>query len=209
MKKVTGMKIDPKDNHEVTPVPVESVDPFDAAYLRMSQDFDEDLGVKKELRAISITKPSKEAWIRTHHDPGFHMETYVIELKDDREIYLVSPELRIQVRDESTFSPRAFFTTITRQGVVFLWPIRLPGREGKLDAWNKSALDAADYAKTKWIRVSSNLNAGRYEFVTSTAEIPEPNWPDKSFNELLKLAFQDFYIDTIDHHVLKRLRGET
>ena len=35
-----------------------------------------------------------------------------------------------ELATEATFSPRTFFTAINRQGVVFLWPIRLPGPDG-------------------------------------------------------------------------------
>ena len=39
-------------------------------------------------------------------------------------------------------------TAINRQGVLFLWPIRLPGADGKIDDWSRSAMDAADEAKS-------------------------------------------------------------
>lgn len=194
--------VDRKESEEVAP------EPWDPARYTISQDFDADLGVKKELRAISIQKPNRESWVRTHPNPEYHFRTFVIELKEDRETYLVEPELWSEVNEDATFSAREFFTSMTRHGVVFLWPIRLPSPDGKWDNWNRSAMDAANFAKDKWIRVSSNLHAGRYEIVTSTAEIPDPVWPEKPFGELLKLAFQDFRIDTFDHPVLKRLRGE-
>jgi hypothetical protein len=38
-------------------------------------------------------------------------------------------------------------------------------------------------------------------------EHSEPVWPDRPFNELLKLGFGDRIIDSADHPVLKELRG--
>jgi hypothetical protein len=39
--------------------------------------------------------------------------------------------------------------------------------------------------------------------------LPPPTWPELSFGELLKIAFKSRYIDTLDHPVLLKLRGET
>src|SRR5262249_12734467 len=107
-----------------------------------------------------------------------------------------------------TFSPRALFTAINRQGVLFLWPIRLPGADGKVDGWSQSALEAAQKARSGWVRVSANLSLGAYEVWEATGEFGEPDWPDKSFRELLHLAFKGKLIECPDHPVLRRLRGE-
>jgi hypothetical protein len=37
--------------------------------------------------------------------------------------------------------------------------------------------------------------------------IKEPVWPEASFQDLIKIAFRDRLITTIDHPVIKRLRG--
>ena len=183
-------------------------DPFDPGRLRLSQDFAAGLGVKKALLTVPVRKPSKEWWIQTHADPSYRLQTAVLELKEDRETYLVDPALWHELATEATFSPRALFTSITRQNVVFLWPIRLPGPDGKIDEWNRSALEAATMAEGRWLRVAANMHLGAYEVFTASADLPEPEWPDTPFNGLLRVAFKDRYIDTLEHPVLKRLRGE-
>ena len=130
-------------------------DPYDPSRLRLSQDFASSLGVKKALLTVPVRKPSKEWWVQTHPDESYRLQTAVLELKEDRETYLVAPELWDQLATESTFSPRALFTAITRQGVVFLWPVRLPGPDGKIDEWSRSALEAATMAAGQWVRVSA------------------------------------------------------
>ena len=183
-------------------------DPFDPNRLRLSQDFASSLGVKKALTTIPVRKPAKEWWVRRHPDPDFGFATGVIELKEEQEIYLVDPSLWEDLASESTFGPRALFTTISRQGVLFLWPVRLPGPDGKQDPWNRSALEAAEIAKNGWIRIAANMHLGAYEVSTTTATWSEPAWPSESFQELLTVAFKDRFIDSKDHPVLKRLRGE-
>jgi hypothetical protein len=185
-----------------------AADPFDPGRLRLSQDFAAGLGVKKALLTVPVRKPSKEWWIQVHPDESYRLQTAVLELKEDRETYLVDPALWHELATESTFSPRALFTGVTRQGVVFLWPIRLPGPDGKIDEWNRSALEAATMAAGRWLRVAANMHLGAYEVFTAAADLPDPEWPETPFNELLRVAFKDRYIDTLEHPVLKRLRGE-
>ncbi len=181
---------------------------FDPSRLRLSQDFNASIGVKKALLTVPCRKPSKEAFIQTHPSEEYRVQTAVLELKEDREIYLVDPELWAELSTESTFGPRAIFTAITRQGVVFLWPIRLPGPDGKLDDWNQSALDAAGMAQSSWIRVASNMHLGAYEMFEASANLPAPEWPDVPFAKLLEVSFGKRYVKDLDHPVLKKLRGE-
>jgi hypothetical protein len=199
-----GGKLPPISSTSAGPAP----DPFDPAHLRLSQDFGASLGVKKALITVPVRKPSKECFIQVHPGEEFRIQTCVIELKDDREIYLVERALWPELVGEATFGPRALFTAMTRQGVVFVWPIRLPGPDGRLDSWNESALEAAKLADGQWVRIAANMHLGAYDVAVATAPIPPPAWPEISFKELLRVAFKGRYIDTMDHIVLRKLRGE-
>jgi len=185
-----------------------SLDPFDPAKLRLSQDFATSAGVKKHLTTVPVRKPSKEWFVQVHKDDNFRLQTYVIELKEEREMYLVDRSLWDNLSTEATFGPRALFTAISRQDVLFIWPVRLPSSDGKLDTWNESALEAASLATGRWIRVAANMALGAYESTEATANIPAPVWPEMSFQGLLKIAFRGRFIDSMDHIVLRRLRGE-
>lgn len=100
-------------------------------------------------------------------------------------------------------------TTINRQGVLFLWPIRLPGADGKIDDWSRSALDVADEAKSRWVRITANMSLGAYEVAVASGLAAEPSWPDLTFEEIIRVAFRDKMISEWSHPVLQRLRGET
>ncbi|NQU23667.1 MAG: hypothetical protein HQ567_20490 [Candidatus Nealsonbacteria bacterium] len=185
-----------------------SADPFDLVRLRLSQDFVSAAGVKKALTTVPVRKPSKEWFIRTHPDPAYRISSCVIELKEDNEIYLVDPSLWEDLISESTFGPRALITSVNRQGVIFLWSIRLPGADGRLDDWNRSALELSDLAAEKWVRVQSNRSLGAYEVFEATGDWQEPKWDLPPFQELLRIAFKESFIDTASHPVLRKLRGE-
>jgi len=180
--------------------------PFDPSRLRLTQDFASKAGVKKALITVPVRKPSKQDFVRVHPSDEYRLETAVLELKEERETYLVSPELWSELPSELT--PKVLFTTINRQGVLSLWPVRLPGEDGRLDDWNASALEAASMARKRWVRVVANMSLGAYEVYEATGNLPEPEWPEMAFSEILKIAFKGFYITEIDHPVIRRLRGE-
>lgn len=180
---------------------------FDPQRLRLSQNFAATVGVKKRVTVIQVRKPGKQEFIRVHPDSEYCLETAILEFKEEGETYLVDPALWNDLPGE--LIPKIIYTTINRQGVLRLWPIRLPDEEGKLDDWNQSALESADIAKTAWIRVSSNRSAGMYETFEASGNLSEPIWPDITFTEILKIAFKGKYIDHMEHPALLKLRGES
>ena len=99
------------------------------------------------------------------------------------------------------------FTTITRQGVIHLWPVRLPTPDGRRNIWHHSAMEAAQLAMTRWVRVKANMALGAYEISEAASTIPDPTWPPVTFQELLRIAFRHQYVDSINHPVVDRLRG--
>jgi hypothetical protein len=68
-------------------------------------------------------------------------------------------------------------------------------------------LEAAGIAKKKWIRLASSISLGAYEVFEASGDLPEPEWPDVTFQEILKIAFKNHFINSMDHPVISRLRG--
>jgi hypothetical protein len=180
-------------------------DPFDIASLRLHPSFIESAGVKKLLTTVPVRKPGKQDFIRVRPEPEYRENFAMIELKDDREEYLVRPEVQPDLAGEVVF--KTIFTVINRQGVVSLWPVRLPAPDDRKTDWPRSEREAAERAMTQWVRTKANLSLGAYETFVAETVIAEPVWPDYSFQELLRIAFRDRMVTSIDHPVVKRLRG--
>ena len=178
---------------------------FDLSRLRLSQNFAEKVGVKKALLTVPVRKPGRQEFIRVHPGEDMVIQTAVIELKEDHETYLVEPNLWSEMPSE--LAPKALFTTINRQGVLTLWPVRLPGEDGRHDEWSRSALEAVEIAKTRWIRIVANMALQAYEVFEATGNLPDPKWPEISFQRILEIAFKDRFIRTLDHPVVRRLKG--
>ena len=179
---------------------------FDLASMRLSQDFATAIGVKKRITTVPVRKPNRQEFVRVHPDPKYRLDTAVVELKAERETYVVAPSLWPEVHGE--LIPKRLLLTMTRQNVLILWPIRLPGEDGRIDQWNDSAMIAAERATQCWVRVASDRHLGAYELFEAPADLPEPEWPEISFQEILDIAFRGRQIDDINHSVLKQLRGE-
>jgi hypothetical protein len=183
-----------------------SDNPFDPQKLRLSQNYGASAGVKKLTTTIPVRKPGKQDYVRVHPDPDYRIETAVLEIKEEQETFLVAQELWDELPRELT--PKVLFTTINRQQVTSLWPIRLPGDDGRIDTWNGSAMEAATFAQKQWVRICSNKSLGAYDVYQATGEIPEPEWPELDLGQILEIAFKGRFINDFDHPVLKRLRGE-
>ncbi len=194
------------DRLTATPPEAEVADPFNADNLRMSQDFSSAVGVKKILTTMPCRKPNRHEFVRVRPGEEWRLETGVFEDKANRETYLVQPSLWPEMLGEIT--PTCLFLAVNRQGDAFLWPTKLPSDDRRTNTWNDSALSAARLAESQWIRVAANMGAGSYDTFAALGEIPSPEWPDLTFNAMLKLCFQNRMVDSPDHEVLRALRGE-
>jgi hypothetical protein len=186
-------------------VSIANSDPFDPANLRLSQAFTQTVGVKKLLLTIPVRKPSPQDFVRVHPSPDFRGDFPIIDLKDDREEYIVTAGLVDELSTELV--AKTLFTAINRQGVVFFWPVRLPGPDGKTNDWWHSAREAAELATRNWVRVKANTSLGAYDVSAAQSVISEPTWPEHDFWSLIKIAFRDHLITSLDHPVIQRLRG--
>jgi hypothetical protein len=185
---------------------VDIEDPFaDINNLRLDQNFAETCGVKKLLTTIPVRRPNPQDFVRVHPDPAYRELFPAIELKDERELYVVARNMRADLSTESV--PATLFTAINRQGVVFLWPVRLPAPDGKTNEWWRSAREAAELAMARWVRIKANMSLGAYEMFAAESVMQNPTWPELPFTELLRIAFRDRIISSADHPVVKRLRG--
>lgn len=179
---------------------------FDLDSLRLKQDFNETLGVQKMLTHVPVRKPNKTYFFRVRPDEEYRMEIGIVELKDTRETYLVTPAMMSEPGVHELVVPARLVTCVTRQNVVFLWPLKLE-KDGKLNPWHESALDAAQLAEGSWIRIAADMHLGAYQTFMATAELPEPVWPEHTFSELVLLGFKGLIVDSPDHPLIKQLTG--
>ena len=128
------------------------------------------------------------------------------EYGEKKDLYLIAPEVQHLVVSDTY--PARLVLAVDRAGICFLWPLKLPREEGRQMAWHTSAMEAAEYAKQDWVRMASNMSLGAYEIFRAQGELPDPQWPRESFQQLLAIAFKKTIISSPDHIVLRQLAGE-
>jgi hypothetical protein len=180
-------------------------DPFDLESLRLNPSFLETAGVKKLITTVPVRRPNPQDFVRVHPSPKYRDNFAVIDLKEDREDYLVRPEIIPELAGEITY--KTIFTAVNRQGICFLWPVRYPSPDDRRNDWARSMREAAELGMARWVRMKSNRDLGAYEVFEAESVMAEPVWPELSFQQLIKTAFRDRIIAETNHPVIRRLRG--
>jgi hypothetical protein len=190
----------------VPPSSIELPDPFNLDGLRIPQNFTETVGVRKLLTTVPVRKPNPQDFCRVHAGEAFSANVRVIELKEDRELYLIAPALVGELAPETKV--KTLYTAINRQGVLFLWPVSYPISDERELEWHRSLREAAELAKTEWVRVQANKALGAYEMRVADSVMTDPTWPPEDFQQIIRIAFRGFMIDSLEHPVIRRLRGQ-
>ena len=181
-------------------------DPFDPASLRLPQDFSVAQKAKKALVAMYVTKPKPHWWVRVHQEAIYHLLTYTIEMEQGV-LYVVPQAVAdelIGVIGGGMLKARTMYLAVTRRNEPFFWPVPFKGPEDRPNEWTTSMQEAIHLALTQWVRIVANTSMGLYDVYDS--EGPEPVWPTQSMSQLLRIAFKDRVIDTLDHPVVQQLR---
>jgi hypothetical protein len=179
----------------------------DLAALRLSDsDTAAVVGAREVLSHVPVRKPSRHEYFRVHPDHDMSLTTAVFTDQEEGETFLVAPEMRAALVGES--KPVHLVTAITRQNVVLIWPLSID-IDGRSNPWHEVAREAAELAKTHWVRMASDRSLRAYRVFKAEGELSDPKWPEQSFSELLEIAFLGRVIDQLDHPVLRRLRGLT
>jgi hypothetical protein len=204
----TVEQVEPKENN--APMPIADAiktapDPFDLSSLRLDQSFVETAGVKKLLTTVPVGKPNPQDFVRVHPSEAYRDVFAVIELKEEREFYLLHQNVARALPGE--FVLVTLFTCINRQGVVRLSPVKHPGPDGRDNEWHRSLREAHHRAMRGWVRIKANMSLGAYEIFETAATITDPVWPEISFEELLRIGFRDRVVDRLDHSLINKLRG--
>jgi len=178
-----------------------SDDPYDLGRLRIDPEKLETAATKKLLTSVPVKKPNSQDFIRVRPESDYRETLALVELRDDRETYIVDLSAVPELRAECYFA--TVFVAINRAGVVFLWPVKVPATDRKASEWHTSAAVAAQHAMRSWVRVKSNMGLGAYEIFEAVGDnIPEPDWPEHTYNVLIRIGFKDKVIRDLGHPVV-------
>jgi hypothetical protein len=177
---------------------------------RVSQTVESFEGGRKALELIPVRRPQKTTWFKAHPDQTFWYRAFLLEDERTGDFYFLSRPVWESLVElgEKAISRKLLIPLMSRNNVLTVWPVSL-GADGTLGTWAESALTAAVTARTEWVRIMSNREMGGYEIRTRPSDGVEPQWPDISVVELLRIAFKGRVVTGMDHPIIRDLRGET
>jgi hypothetical protein len=173
----------------------------DLAGLRKAQK----LTVQRKTVLVNVTvdKPPSDTYFRAH--PDWKLDDATV-IKADRGYLFVVPAMRGYPKLVDRLRKVTLAAIITwPANEVRIWPVPILGdREFKV--W-KSARAAFELSLTQWTQIV--WSEERSDYVVETAEGIDhaPVWPQKTFEELLKVGFDGKIIDNEDHPYVRQLRG--
>lgn len=162
--------------------------------------------VKVVRSRFTIGKPPKDQFFRVHPGEDYWLPFGLLEVERTSAFYLVPPGSvrNWMIEDDiKSFFDCVMCLTVTRHGEPRIWPLKQTE-----NLWHESARDIAEMAKKEWVKLISDQGAGYYVAGTPTNQSKEPVWPEESFAEILVKTFSGRIIDSLDHEVIKELRGD-
>lgn len=186
--KTTGSKFDPRNYRQA-----------------QTQKTEEDGGWGRKLQTvIPVRKPSKKQFVHAHPSAEFRAEGMpTIEDEATGEIYLLSASLDLPVDIENKVDLLNLATAITADGSIFLWHYK-----NSTNSWSQSARIAIREASKRWVRVIPDKSSNGYLLESPMVAPAEPVWPPMSFTDILETAFGSRFIESLNHPIIKKLRGD-
>lgn len=179
---------------------------IDIDALRLTPTLSDELMGEEMKSPIEARKPGKQTFFRIHPDAAYKLDTALLWVEDETRWFLPSPAMMQHLGEELTLV--RIVTCIDLYGDIFLWPVKLPSSEGRASNWHLSALAAAEQATSRWTRLTADMKRQRYRVFLGGPDLPEPEWPERSFSEMINEAFAEYHITSADHPIVKKLRGK-
>jgi hypothetical protein len=153
--------------------------------------------------AIEVHKPSKNDIVRVHPDACERLTRVpVFEFKQstNQELYLIMSGFEIPDEIVELVSYVNLFRAINQLHVEFVWPVKTGD-----NLWNQSSQECVYTAMKDWVRVFNKKTY--YEARPMKAHIPEPEWSNLTFEQLIGAAFTDRLITSPEHRIVRLLQG--
>ena len=176
---------------------------YDWSSLLLPDDAGGDLRTEEVQGVPRVKRPPNTQFFRCRKDLAGNMNVLDMETDGERVTYLVAPTVAKRLADETAIKAKHGRVCLTREGGLYLWLRSLGGS----DTWSQSAARVTDRAENEWVRATSSRSLSEYKCKVATGIDDEPNWPQESFIEILRAAFEGKVIDSLEHSVVKQLHG--
>ncbi|ABA88055.1 hypothetical protein Pcar_0798 [Syntrophotalea carbinolica DSM 2380] len=153
---------------------------------------------------IELGYPGKLDFCRVHPDKEYLAQLLILDDPRGKQTYITSPRLADELEGDAV--PAVVALCANQHGEQFLWVAKLPWYDGEPFATTR--LEAMDRARTEWVRLRRSITRKGYDIISAAKPFPEPVWSDETFENLIRQAFKNNVIGSLDHPIVKKLRGE-
>ena len=157
---------------------------------------------------VAVKRPANNVYFRCHSGADWSLDASVIVGdKGSDDFYFVAPSML----NHHTMLPRLRKVRIATVytwpgGAISLWPVPW-AEETRIACW-KSAREAYELSKEKWVQLVWNDDLRDYDVGVAEGINTAPNWPtDRTLADFLRLGFADKVINSEDHYYVRQLRG--
>jgi hypothetical protein len=202
---VNGASSEPPIDVFTMPAPTSDVtDDFDLDSFRASP---EPLvaPVNEGVAAARVRKPRGTDFVFMH--PEWRELIWVIpdDFERRREAHLVLPA--IAARHLDICRKVLLVPYCSDDNNYYLWPVLQEDASGRINGFNKSAMQQIARSKGRWSQFVANMGNQSYTLYDMTDQREAPTWPAGGIRFLIKTAFEDRIIAAHDHPLFRQLRG--
>lgn len=176
---------------------------------------DKKIKVTPVLANMTVGKPSRTSFFMVRSGEGWdapELQTFTPESRSkDSQPYLVEDDYQQIFEEKGVLVPAKFYMYIVYTTNVMKIDLisQKTDKAGNLSKYHSSRMECYEAAKTQWVQMHANMDAGYYSWTLAQSILPAPVWSEKPSNiyEAIELAFKGFIIDSPDHPEIKKLKG--
>jgi len=176
---------------------------FDIESLIIPTNYGEHFGVTKVITHVGIRRPNRTTFVRVK--AGDMIQVFIYDDKNTGITYVLAPNIAEIIPEAAR--PVRLHRAVDRFGNQFLFPVNLPGEDGRRSLWHESLMQAISCAEQVWVRINSNMMAGAYDVQKAKGDLGEPVWSEHSMKQLVEIAFAGKVISSPNDVVVQQLLG--
>jgi hypothetical protein len=166
--------------------------------------------IRREQLTIPEGRP-KDVFFRIDRREEMQQPVAIFEYKPEGrlspEAHILTPDIAEQLGRRSRHA--IIRVCICRPSILRLWAVKVPDADrGPPNSFTQTAWDAIPFLEKAWGRLDLNESGTGYDVVLPEGAWPAPEWPTDSLESLVHKAYRGRFIDSMDHPIIKALRGQ-
>jgi hypothetical protein len=166
-------------------------------------------GVRREQLTIPQGRP-RDTFFRIDPRPEMMMSVAIYEHRAEGRLspdtYILDPAVADQLGRRA--KPALIRVCYCRPSILRLGAVKVPLAErGRPNTFTETAWEACAVLERQWGRIDMNESGTGYDVILSETPWPDPEWRDDSLASLVAKAFKGAFVDSMEHDIIKALRG--